>query len=520
MDILARFPQSDLITFLSILLFLFFSIQILKSKSHNKNRPPQPKGAWPIIGHLRLLGGNQPRHVALGDLADKYGPVYMMKIGVYKTLVISSWEIAKECFTTNDKIFGERPKNLVGELLGYNNAMLGYSQYGTYWRQMRKIATLELLSNHRLQMLSHVRESEIRAAINDIILTSKPNEVQIVKMKQWFGDIVLNVIFRIIVGKRFANYKTEDVEDGGSDKWREAVMKWFMLAGKGAVTDALPFLRFLDVGGYEKKMKKTATELDVIVQGWLDEHKKKRKLEKGDEDFMDAMVGILEDEKELASHDADTINKAMCLGLIIAATGTTKFTLTWALESLLKNPNTLKKAREELDMNIGKERNVQESDMNNLVYLQAILKETLRLNPPAALSVPHQAIEDCTVGGYFVPKGTRLLTNLWKMQRDSRIWEEPCEFLPERFLTTHKHVDVRGQSFELLPFGSGRRMCPGVNFGLQIMQLTLANLIHGFDISIPPEKEINLDEAFRTTNQENIELEVTLKPRLPAHLYK
>ncbi|XP_065846857.1 cytochrome P450 CYP82D47-like [Euphorbia lathyris] len=509
-------PENDLITIFSILLFLFCLIQILKAKIHNKKLPPQPKGAWPIIGHLRLLAGNHQRHETLGELADKYGPIYMLKIGVYKSLIISSPELAKECFTTNDKIFADRPKILVGEVLGYNSGMLGFSPYGTYWRQMRKIATLELLSNHRLQMVSHIRESEIRAAINGVVAA----EVPVVKMKQWFGDIILNVIFRIIVGKRFGNRVSEEDENGGSEKWREAVMKWFVLAGKGVVCDAMPFLRFLDLGGHEKNMKKTAMELDVIVQGWLDEHKEKRKSVKGDEDFMDAMVSILEDEKELPTQDADTINKAMCLGFIIAASDTTKFTLIWALALMLKNPNTLKKAQQELDTNVGSERHVQESDMNNLVYLQAILKETLRLNPPAALSVPHESMEECTVGGYFIPKGTRLMVNLWKMQRDPRIWEEPCEFRPERFLTTHKHVDVRGHNFELLPFGSGRRMCPGVSFSLQVMQLTLANLIHAFDISIPPGEQIDLDGAFRINNQENTEIKVLLNPRLPAHLYQ
>ena len=163
-------------------------------------------------------------------------------------------------------------------------------------------------------------------------------------------------------------------------------------------------------------------------------------------------------------------------------------TLTWALSLLLNNPEVLKKAQLELDNHVGRERQVNESDVKNLVYLQAIVKETLRLYPAGPLSVPHESREDCTIGDYHVRSGTRLLINLSKMHRDPNVWVDPCLFQPERFLTTHKHVDVRGQSFELTPFGSGRRICPGISLALQVTQLTLAHLLYAFDIT-PPSDE-------------------------------
>ncbi|XP_002510312.2 cytochrome P450 CYP82D47 [Ricinus communis] len=512
----------------AFLLFLYCLLLVLKGKTYKKRVPPQPKGAWPVLGHLPLLGGPLEPHVILGNMADKYGPIFTIKMGVHQSLTISSWELVKECFTINDKIFANRPNFLAAELMGYNSAMFGFSPYGQYWRQMRKITTLELLSNHRLQTFKHVRESEVRAGIIDIYQlwekSREDNKGVIVKMKQWFADITLNVIFRIIFGKRYINYTTTQ-EDGDSDQWREAVRNFFVLSGKFVVSDAVPFLRWLDLGGYEKSMKKTARELDVVVQGWLDEHKRKRLMSgnrvKGEEDFMDVMLSILDDAEELPSLDADTINKATCLALTLAASGTTKITLTWALAYLLNNLDILKKAQHELDTHVGKERNVQESDMKNLVYLQAIVKETLRLNPAATLSVPHESTEDCVVGGYHIQKGTKLLVNLWKMHRDSDVWSAPYEFKPGRFLTTHKDFDVRGQNFELIPFGSGRRMCPGVSFALQVMELTLAGLLHGFDISIPSGKQIDLDAGFGLeTNDETTQLEVILSPRLSAHLYK
>ncbi|XP_065620630.1 xanthotoxin 5-hydroxylase CYP82C4-like [Quercus suber] len=205
--------------------------------------------------------------------------------------------------------------------------------------------------------------------------------------------------------------------------------------------------------------------------------------------------------------------------LILGASDTSTISLTWALALLLRNPETLTKVQEELDIHIGRERQVKESDMKNLVYLQAILKETMRLYPATPLLVPHESMEDCTLFGYHVPAGTRLIVDLSKLHRDPNVWVDPSEFRPERFLTTHKHVDVRGQNFEFIPFGSGRRMCPGISFALQVMQLTLATLLHAFEISSPSDELVDMTEKGGLTNQKATPLEVYLTPRLHAQAY-
>lgn len=206
-------------------------------------------------------------------------------------------------------------------------------------------------------------------------------------------------------------------------------------------------------------------------------------------------------------------------GLILAATDTTTGTLTWAVSLLMNNRQVLKKAVDEVEAQVGRQRLASESDIKNLPYLQAILKETLRLYPAAPLSVTHKSTEDCTVAGYHIPSGTHLLTNLSKIHRDPQVYEDPLEFRPERFLTTHKGVDLRGQHFELIPFGAGRRMCPGVSFALLMMQLTLANLLIGFDIATPDHKPVDMREQVGLTNIKASPLQVLLKPRLSPHLY-
>lgn len=194
-------------------------------------------------------------------------------------------------------------------------------------------------------------------------------------------------------------------------------------------------------------------------------------------------------------------------------------TLTWVLSLLINNPCVLKKAQHELDRNVGRERLAHESDMSNLVYLQAIIKETLRLYPAGPLSLPHESMEDCTVAGYHIPAGTRLLVNLSKIHRDPSVWSNPTEFQPERFLTTHKDYDVRGQHFEFMPFSSGRRMCPGVSFALQVLQLTLATLLQGFDFANPSAEPLDMSESIGLTNLKSTPLECLIHPRLQSHFY-
>lgn len=187
---------------------------------------------------------------------------------------------------------------------------------------------------------------------------------------------------------------------------------------------------------------------------------------------------------------------------------------------LLNNPHALKKAQEELDTHVGSERQVKETDMKNLVYIRAIIRETMRLHSPIQLFTIRETTEDCTVRGYHVPAGTRLFVNLWKIHHDPQAWApDPWEFRPERFLTTHKDVDLRGKHFDLIPFGSGRRVCPGISFTTQILELTLASLVHAFEIATPTGEPVDMTEGSGFPNKKVMPLEVRLTPRWPPELY-
>ncbi|KAI3821087.1 hypothetical protein L1987_08644 [Smallanthus sonchifolius] len=271
-------------------------------------------------------------------------------------------------------------------------------------------------------------------------------------------------------------------------------------------------------------MKKTAIEMDSLLSGWLEDQKKKMNstLDKSGDQvvFTAAFLSRVKEEvkEELYGFSTDEIVKATCLVLFAAATDTMTATLTWALALLINNPLVLKKAQQELENHVGRDRKVEESDMSNLVYLEAIIKETMRLYPDAPLSLPHESTEDCIVGGYTIPKGTRLLVNIWKIHHDPQIWTDPFEFQPERFLTSHKEIDVKGRHFELMPFGSGRRVCLGSSFSLEVVQLILASIIHGFEFQHPSNEQIDMTESSGLVNHIAIPLELLVAPRLSPHV--
>ncbi|XP_068653854.1 xanthotoxin 5-hydroxylase CYP82C4-like [Aristolochia californica] len=408
-----------ILLFVGLLAIVFiYNLWVVRrtSKTTGIRQPPLPAGRWPVVGHLPLLQGNEPLALTFAALVDKFGPMFTIWMGVHRTLVVSSWELAKECFGTNDRILATRPRGAAGKYLAYNYTMIGLAPYGPFWRDSRKLATIEVLSSHRLESLKHLRTTEVGLSVKHLHeLWEENNKLPVkVDMKEWFQDLTFNTIVMIIAGKR--------------------VFK----------------------------------ELDSIMSLWVNEHRQRRHLDesKHDGDFIDVMLSIADRTETHASDDSDMYIKATSLTTILAATDTSFITLTWTLALLLNNRHELKKAQDEIDTIILKDRTLNESDIENLSCLRAIVKESLRLYPAAPLAVPHEAMEDCNVGGFHVPTGTRIIANLYKLHRDPRVWPEPEEFRPSRFLSSHRDKDLRGKHFEFIPFGSGRQMCPGITSAL------------------------------------------------------
>ncbi|CAI0558573.1 unnamed protein product [Linum tenue] len=490
---------------IAALAFVALALALYHSHRRTTKLPPPPPmagGRRPIIGHLGLFTAhNSLPHVTLGALADKHGPIFTIQLGIHRAVVVNSWELAKELYSDHDLIISTRPNLTATRLLGYDMVMFG--DHGL------NPSNVNLLVFSFRFLVSPPKKGEDGAVE--------------IELKRLFGDMTLNVIMRMVVGKRLFGRGGGGVEEEEARRCSEAIRGLFHYLGMFVLRDALPFLGWMDVGGHEKAMKRIAEELDGFLDGWLEEHRRKRGAAgdgggEGEQDFMGVMLAVLDGAKfEFEGHDPDVINKSACLNLIARGTDTTTVTLTWAISLLLNNNDVLLKAYQELDKQVGTQRPVNESDIPNLTYLQAIVKETLRLYPAAPLSGPREFTSDCVVGGgYHIPKGTQLITNIWKIQTDPRAWTEPLEFRPERFLGR----TGGGLGSEYMPFGSGRRSCPGMAFGIHMVNSVLASFLHAFEIRrVGDDAVVDMTESPGLTNMKATPLEVLVSPRLPLEVY-
>ncbi|KAK4429098.1 Protopine 6-monooxygenase [Sesamum alatum] len=315
MDLLT-WQLAALLALLVILLIPPFYSLISTSNKRipRKNLPPQAAGGWPIIGHLRLLSGPELPHIILSDLADKYGPIFSIRLGVHSALIVSSWEIAKECFTTNDMIFCDRPKTLATQHMSYDFAMFATRKYDPYWRELRKISVQKLLSSRKIETLGPLYIAEIRALMrslyNSCVHNNDGKAPSLLEMKKFFGDLSLKVMVRVVAGNIVGNENK-----GLGEKWHETTTEFFRALGVLTVPDVLPYLKWLDwFGGISKAFQTTGRKMDSLLQGWLEEHKKlSRNISERDESFMGEMMRVADViAREFPDYDADTINKATC----------------------------------------------------------------------------------------------------------------------------------------------------------------------------------------------------------------
>ncbi|KAJ9190406.1 hypothetical protein P3X46_001614 [Hevea brasiliensis] len=478
------------------------------------NLPPGPK-SWPIIGNLNLIGSLP--HRSVHALSQKYGPIMQLKFGSFPVVVGSSVEMAKTFLKAHDLTFVDRPKTAAGKYTTYNYKDITWSPYGSYWRQARKICVMELFSAKRLESYEYIRGEELRSLLKTLF-SSSGNPIN---LKDHLSDLSLNVISRMVLGKKYTVKNEGENEIVTPEEFKEMLDELFLLNGVLDVGDSIPWLAFLDLQGYIKRMKALNKKFNRFLEHVLDEHDARRKGVENyvAKDMVDVLLQLADDPNLEVRLERNGV-KGFTQDMIAGGTESSAVTVEWAVSELLKKPEIFDKATEELDRVIGRERWVEENDVVNLPFINAIAKETMRLHPVAPMLVPRLCREDTQVAGYDIPKGTRVLVNVWTIGRDPSIWNDPNEFCPERFLG--KEIDVKGHDFELLPFGAGRRMCPGYPLGIKVIQASLANLLHGFKWKLlgdMKKEDLNMEEIFGLSTPRKFPLVVVAEPRLPSHVY-
>ncbi|XP_062211346.1 trimethyltridecatetraene synthase-like [Phragmites australis] len=507
-------------SFLVVLLATaFFLVTVLRGRHQRARKYNIPAGPrpWPVIGNLNLIGSLP--HRSIHDLSARYGPLMSLRFGSFPVVVGSSVDMARYFLKTNDLAFLDRPRMASGKYTVYNYSGMLWSHYGAYWRQARRLWLTVLLSARRLASTEHVRSEEVRSMLRDLRAASSAERA--VVLKDHLLMVNLNVISRMVLGRKYVVEETGSVTTPEEFRWM--IEEIFFLNGVLNIGDMIPWLNWLDPQGYIGRMKRLSKMFDRFLEHVLDEHNERRRRE-GEAfvamDMVDLLLQLADDPTLEVPIERDGV-KASILELITGGTDTSAVTVEWAISELLRKPSVLAKATEELDRVVGRDRLVAEGDIPSLPYLEAIVKETMRLHPVVPLLIPRVSREDASVGGYDIPAGTRVLVNVWAIGRDPAVWGDAAgEFRPERFMGSS--VDVKGQDLELLPFGSGRRMCPAHSLGLRMVQVTLANLLHGFAWRLPdgvaPE-ELSMEEKFGISVSRMAPLEAVAEPKLPAHVY-
>ncbi|KAK4778915.1 hypothetical protein SAY86_006443 [Trapa natans] len=433
--------------------FLFTaSYAVLRHLIHKvRNLPPSPFPTLPVIGHLYLL--KKPLHRTLKAIAARHGSVLLLQFGSRRVLIVSSPSAAEDCLNKNDTVFANRPHLLAGKYLGYNYTSLAWSSYGDHWRNLRRIASLEILSTHRLNCLAGIRANEVAALVRR--LARKDDPTLPVDLKTALFELMMNVLMRMIAGKRYYGENVEEVEEAKS--FREIVTETFRIGGATNIGEFSPFLRKIGFKGVEKELQELQRKRDSFMQSLIERHKKEAEEEDPNSEgaknktLIQVLLSLQETEPD---YYKDIFIRSIMLVLLAAGTDTSAATLEWAMSLLLNYPEVLKKTQAEIDVAVGSSRLVNESDLAGLPYLHCIIKETLRMYPAGPLLLPHESSVECDVGGHRVPRGTMLLVNLYSIQRDPKYWPEP-----ERF----EGMEGVRDGHKMMPFGAGRRGCPREN---------------------------------------------------------
>ncbi|KAJ4710981.1 Cytochrome P450 [Melia azedarach] len=474
-----------------LLLILFPSLLILKKlKKQNKQLLPPGPPKLPVLGNVHQIG--ELPHQTLWKLSKKYGPVILLKFGRIPVVIISSAETAREVLKVHDLDCCSRPPLAGTRKLTYNYSDVAFSPYGEQWRQLRKLCVLELFSLKRVHLFRFIREEEVKMLMNSISQSS--SSAAPVDLSEKLFALTGSIVFRMAYGKIFRGSNLD------STKFQELVHATESVAGGFTAGDCLPYVGWIidRLTGYHAKLERVSHALDTFFEEVINEHLKPGRTKQDQEDIIDVMLKIERNQTEYKSEAWVTKEniKAILLNIFLGGVDTSAITVIWAMAELSKKPRLMKKAQSEIRTCIGNKGRVTESDIDQLQYLKMVIKETMRLHPPAPMLLAREAMSHFKVNGYDIHPKTLIQVNAWAIGRDPNYWKNPEEFVPERFIDNS--VDFRGQHFEYLPFGSGRRICPGINMGVATSELALANLLYCFDWKLPngmKEDDINMEES-------------------------
>ncbi|KAG6766735.1 hypothetical protein POTOM_027906 [Populus tomentosa] len=495
MDSLVQSLQASPMSLFLIVISSLFFLGLVCRLRRRLPYPPGPKGL-PLVGSMHMM--DQITHRGLAKLAKQYGGLFHMRMGYLHMVTVSSPEIARQVLQVQDNIFSNRPANIAISYLTYDRADMAFAHYGPFWRQMRKLCVMKLFSRKRAESWESVRDE-----VDSMLKTVEANTGKPVNLGELIFTLTMNITYRAAFGAK----------NEGQDEFIKILQEFSKLFGAFNMSDFIPWLGWIDPQGLSARLVKARKALDKFIDSIIDDHIQKRKQknfsEDAETDMVDDMLAFYGEETRKVDESDDLQKaisltrdniKAIIMDVMFGGTETVASAIEWVMAELMKSPEDQKRVQQELAEVVGLERRVEESDIDKLTFLKCALKETLRMHPPIPLLL-HETSEDAEVAGYFIPKQTRVMINAYAIGRDKNSWEDPDAFKPSRFLKPGV-PDFKGNHFEFIPFGSGRRSCPGMQLGLYTLDLAVAHLLHCFTWELPDgmkPSELDMTDMFGLT---------------------
>ncbi|KAL3353581.1 hypothetical protein AABB24_018351 [Solanum stoloniferum] len=427
-----------------------------------------------FIGNLHQFDCLAP-HIYFWKLSKKYGKVFSLKLASVPIVVVSSAKLAKEVLKTEDLVFCSKPSLVGQQKLSYNGHDIAFAPYNDYWREMRKICVLHLFSLKKVHLFGPIYKDEVSRMIKKIYQQAANS--QVTNLSNLLISLNSTIICRVAFGVRF------DEEAYERKRFNHIVDEAQAMLASFFVSDFFPSLNWIDkLTGQTNRLEKSFKDLDEFYEELIEQHHNSNRPKSMEGDIIDLLLQLKKEQLTPIDLSLEDI-KGIIMNVLLAGSGTSASVIIWAMTILIKNPKAMKKVQEEIRNLMGNKNIVNEDDIQNMPYLRAVIKETLRLFPPIPLLIARESMKKSTLEGYELQPRTIVYINAWAIARDPEIWENPEEFMPERFLNSD--IDFKGQDYEFIPFGAGRRGCPAMALGVASVELALSNLLNAFDWELP-----------------------------------
>ncbi|XP_051213095.1 cytochrome P450 93G1 [Lolium perenne] len=475
----------------TVILLLVASLS--RGSGRRKRLPPSP-WSLPVIGHLHLV--RPPVHRTFRDLAAQLGPLMHVRLGSTHCVVASSAAVASELIRSHEGKISERPLTAVARQFAYGSDGFAFAPYSPHWRFMKRLCMSELLGPRTVDQLRPIRRAGLVSMLQSVLLASSSSSV--VDLTSALIRLSNTSIIRMMASTVPASI---------TDEAQVLVKAVAELVGAFNVEDYIAVCRGWDLQGLGRRAADVHRRFDALMEDMIRHKEEAREARRMREDpaaennkkaastpvtgkdLLDILLDKMEDDMAAEVTLTREKIKAFFIDVVTAGSDTSAAMVEWMVAELMNHPECLRKVRAEIDAVVGRDRIAGEGDVASLPYLMAAYKETLRLRPAAPIA-HRQSTEEMELvaggGNFTVPAGTAVFINLWAIGRDPSYWESPQEFRPERFMAGggNEGMDPRGQNFQYLPFGSGRRGCPGMGLALQSVPGVVAALIQCFDWTV------------------------------------